>query len=107
MSFLAHSVWETARQRAALYCQFHAVNEQDKQQVLDKACTKLAAIYGSELSESELIRHLIQEVQTQLALLQHKLSSHHSGHPQPGYRRAHTGPVLQRSSIRAAVLERI
>ncbi|MEN9434504.1 MAG: hypothetical protein RLZZ422_2093 [Pseudomonadota bacterium] len=104
MSLVPSGLWEVARQRAALYCQFHHINEYDKQQLIDKACTKLAAMYGTSLSELELIQYLIQEVQIQL---QHKAAIHHPSQPQPGYRRAQTGPTLKRSSIRAAVLERI
>ena len=107
MSLQAPSSWEIARQRAALYCQFHHLNEYDKQQLLDKACLKLAATYGADLGERELIQHLIQEVQVQLVQLSHLTVSHHPNHAQPGYRRAKTGPVLNRSSIRAAILERI
>lgn len=99
--------WEVARQRAALYCQFHHLKEYDKQQVLDKACLKLAATYGEQLSESELIQALIQEVQVQLAQLYPHIAVHQPSQAQPGYRRAKTGPVLKRSSIRAAVLKRI
>lgn len=107
MSSQAPNSWEIARQRAGLYCQFHHLNEHDKQQLLDKACLKLAATYGPDLNERELIQYLIHEVQQQLAQLASQSAPHQPSHAQPGYRRAKTGPVLNRSSIRAAVLERI
>ncbi|WP_020559562.1 hypothetical protein [Thiofilum flexile] len=106
MSVQAPSSWEIARQRATLYCQFHCLNEYDQQQLLDKACLKLAATYGTSLDERELIQLLIHEVQVQLSHLSPLAASQHPSAVQPGYRRAKTGPVLNRSSIRAAVLER-
>ena len=109
MSLLTHQSWEMARKRAGLYCHFHHIGEAEKQHILDKACAQLVSTHSGYINQADLINALIQVVQQ---LIEQYHNPHHHqptsiSQRQPGYRRAHTGPVLERSSIRAAVLEKI